>query len=64
MKLTINGEPRDSVAPTLAALLVTAWAARLFLRRLGGYTGDLLGATQQASELACYLGILAAWNSI
>jgi adenosylcobinamide-GDP ribazoletransferase len=32
------------------------------VRRLGGYTGDCLGAAQQAAELACYLGILTAWN--
>lgn len=40
--------------------ITTIWAARMFLRRLGGYTGDLLGATQQATELACYLALLAA----
>ena len=33
-------------------------APRGVLRRLGGYTGDCLGAAQQASELACYFGIL------
>ena len=54
--------PVEALGAALAALLVTAWAARMFLRRLGGYTGDLLGATQQASELACYLGILVAWH--
>ena len=54
--------PGEALGAALAALLVTVWAARMFMRRLGGYTGDLLGATQQASELACYLGILAAWN--
>jgi adenosylcobinamide-GDP ribazoletransferase len=37
--------------------LVTLWLARKMRRRLGGYTGDLLGATQQASELAFYLGL-------
>ena len=37
----------------------TAWLARLFLRRLGGYTGDCLGAVQQAFEVAFYLGLLA-----
>ncbi|HHW65044.1 MAG TPA: adenosylcobinamide-GDP ribazoletransferase [Rhodocyclaceae bacterium] len=42
------------------AALVTLWLARLFLRRLGGHTGDLLGAVQQAAELACYTGLLAA----
>ena len=54
--------------PALIALLLVAlvtWrAARTFVRRIGGYTGDCLGAAQQLSELACYLGILAAWNFI
>lgn len=31
----------------------------LFERKLGGYTGDCLGAVQQASELGFYLGVLA-----
>ncbi|MEL7447659.1 MAG: adenosylcobinamide-GDP ribazoletransferase [Pseudomonadota bacterium] len=31
----------------------------LFERRLGGYTGDTLGAVQQMSELGAYLGFLA-----
>jgi len=44
--------------------LVTWRAARTFVRRIGGYTGDCLGAAQQLSELACYLGILAAWSFI
>jgi adenosylcobinamide-GDP ribazoletransferase len=30
-----------------------------FERRLGGYTGDCLGAVQQTSELGFYLGVLA-----
>ena len=33
--------------------------ARWFERRLGGYTGDCLGAVQQASEVGFYLGVLA-----
>ena len=33
---------------------------RLFFeRKLGGYTGDCLGATQQVSEVSVYLGLLA-----
>lgn len=44
----------------ILAALVTLWLARLFLRRLGGHTGDLLGAVQQAAELACYIGVLTA----
>lgn len=30
-----------------------------FERRLGGYTGDCLGAVQQTSEIGLYLGVLA-----
>lgn len=32
---------------------------RVFLRKLGGYTGDCLGAVQQTSEIGFYLGLLA-----
>ena len=33
---------------------------RAYERKLGGYTGDCLGAVQQTSELGMYLGALAA----
>ncbi|HEY3327898.1 MAG TPA: adenosylcobinamide-GDP ribazoletransferase [Novimethylophilus sp.] len=39
-------------------LLVWVWFGRLLQRRLGGYTGDCLGAMQQLCELAFYLGLL------
>lgn len=46
-----------------ACCVATAWwCARWFERRLGGYTGDCLGATQQLCELVIYLGITAAWR--
>ena len=32
---------------------------RVFERKLGGYTGDCLGAVQQGSEIGLYLGVLA-----
>ena len=32
----------------------------LYERKLGGYTGDCLGAVQQTSELGMYLGVAAA----
>ncbi|SEF55798.1 cobalamin-5'-phosphate synthase [Thauera chlorobenzoica] len=51
--------PAQALAVLAAVAGVTAWAARMFVRRLGGYTGDLLGALQQAAELACYVGLLA-----
>ena len=43
----------------LAASLAALWLARKFARRLGGYTGDCLGAVQQLSEVAIYLAVLA-----
>jgi hypothetical protein len=42
----------------VAVALCTWLAARYFVRRIGGYTGDCLGATQQIAELAFYLGHL------
>jgi adenosylcobinamide-GDP ribazoletransferase len=38
--------------------LVWLWLSRMLQRRLGGYTGDCLGAMQQLCELAFYLGVL------
>ena len=45
----------------LLPLLSALWLARLFARWLGGYTGDCLGAVQQVTELAFYLGLLVRW---
>lgn len=51
----------------LAGLIAGHTLMRLaFERQLGGYTGDTLGAVQQASEIGLYLGVLAsagAWTS-
>jgi adenosylcobinamide-GDP ribazoletransferase len=47
-------------AAAIAALLVRAYLAWRLQRRLGGYTGDCLGAVQQLTEIAFYLGLLAA----
>ncbi len=61
--------PLCLVPPAAAAVVsvlvaaVTLWFSRLLLRRLGGYTGDCLGAAQQLTELACYIGLLASWTS-
>ncbi|WP_420474057.1 adenosylcobinamide-GDP ribazoletransferase [Noviherbaspirillum sp. ST9] len=46
-------------AGTALAALSAGWLARKCIRRLGGYTGDCLGAIQQLSEVAFYLGVLA-----
>jgi adenosylcobinamide-GDP ribazoletransferase len=53
-----------AVAGAACALLVLFVLARWFIRRLGGFTGDTLGAAQQLTEIAFYLGMLASWNSI
>ena len=50
--------PWPALAGLLLALLATRWLARLFERRIGGYTGDCLGATQQLTEIAFYGGLL------
>jgi adenosylcobinamide-GDP ribazoletransferase len=39
------------------ALIALLWMGRLFKRRLQGFTGDCLGATQQICELAFYFGM-------
>ena len=41
------------------ALIATDYMRRLLCRRLDGYTGDGLGATQQLSEIAIYVGLAA-----
>ncbi|WP_447775534.1 adenosylcobinamide-GDP ribazoletransferase [Variovorax boronicumulans] len=48
-------------AALVALLLAGGWMARLFVRRLQGFTGDGLGATQQVCELAIYLAL--AWKA-
>jgi adenosylcobinamide-GDP ribazoletransferase len=50
---------KSMVTGILLAALVCVLLARLFLRRIGGYTGDCLGAVQQATEVGFYLGFLA-----
>jgi adenosylcobinamide-GDP ribazoletransferase len=44
------------VACSVAGLALL-WMLRLFKRRLQGFTGDCLGATQQICEIAFYLGL-------
>ncbi len=53
--------PPAALGCALAGLAAGHVLMRLFYeRKLGGYTGDALGAVQQASEIGFYLG-LAAW---
>lgn len=53
-----------AAAVGFAAAAVTAFvAAAYFKQRIGGYTGDCLGAAQQACELMFLLGALAVLRS-
>ena len=42
----------------VAAVLMRIYLAWLLQKKLGGYTGDCLGAVQQLTEVAFYLGLL------
>lgn len=59
--LTMGDIPLGNIAAALvAALSMRVWLAWRIQQRLGGYTGDCLGAVQQLSEIAFYLGLLVA----
>ena len=58
VQYTYNGI--NLIVPVLAGAMGMAWMWRLFWRRLQGFTGDCLGATQQVCELAFYLGLALA----
>ena len=45
-----------------AVVLTSTLCARYFRGRIGGYTGDCLGATQQLSEVAFYTGVLCSFT--
>ena len=53
---------RQVAVGVVFASLATLWLARMFKRRIGGYTGDCLGATQQLSEVAFYCGLLCRFS--
>jgi adenosylcobinamide-GDP ribazoletransferase len=48
------------IASMVCSALAAGWMARWFARRLQGFTGDCLGATQQVSEIGFYLGAALA----
>ena len=57
--VAVLGDPRPVLAGLLGLAGMVLWCGRWFHGRLGGYTGDTLGASQQLSELAALLGWLA-----
>lgn len=50
--------PAQAWLALVPVVLVWLWFSLKLKRRLGGYTGDCLGAMQQLTELAFYIGIL------
>lgn len=51
--------PGVTLTASVTGALTCAILTRLYLRKLGGYTGDCLGASQQVAECGFYLGALA-----
>ena len=54
-----TGEVTVFASALSGAAAITAWMLRRLRLRLGGYTGDCLGAVQQLAELAFLIGALA-----
>lgn len=51
--------PFGAVLQLLLVLIAARWLIKLwFIKQLGGYTGDCLGAAQQLSEVIVYLSLL------
>jgi adenosylcobinamide-GDP ribazoletransferase len=49
---------RDAIVAVIVALVLLALLFRWCVRRIGGYTGDTLGAAQQIAEIGFYVGLL------
>ncbi|WP_374519405.1 adenosylcobinamide-GDP ribazoletransferase [Undibacterium squillarum] len=51
----------DRLLPALLLMVFATFImARMFMRKIGGFTGDCLGGVQQVTEVAFYLGLLAS----
>ncbi|MGZ5028767.1 MAG: adenosylcobinamide-GDP ribazoletransferase, partial [Methylobacter sp.] len=53
--------PALLLSAIIPVLLSTLFLGRYFYRRIGGYTGDCLGASQQVAETVFYLSVSALW---
>jgi adenosylcobinamide-GDP ribazoletransferase len=53
-------EAINLIIPMLASSIAFLYMWRLFAKRLQGFTGDCLGATQQVCEVGFYLGLALA----
>ncbi len=54
--------PACGLAAFAAAALAAAAMLAVLMRRLGGYTGDGLGAVQQAAEIAALATLAGCWR--
>jgi adenosylcobinamide-GDP ribazoletransferase len=61
MLYAAGASPTSLLSAVALALLMRSYLGWRLQKRLGGYTGDCLGAVQQLTELAFYLGLLAAF---
>lgn len=52
--------PLKFLTALLPVAIVWLWFSAKIKARIGGYTGDCLGAMQQLTEIAFYLGLLAS----
>jgi adenosylcobinamide-GDP ribazoletransferase len=57
--LAVAGLGLSAIPAVLAAAVAALAVARLARRQIGGYTGDVLGAAQQAAEIAVLLALAA-----
>jgi adenosylcobinamide-GDP ribazoletransferase len=48
------------LAALVPVAIVWLWFSAKIKKRIGGYTGDCLGAMQQLTEIAFYVGLLAS----
>lgn len=60
--LVAGGDIVNIVSALACALLLRIYLGRLLQKKLGGYTGDCLGAVQQITEIGFYLGLLFSWR--
>ncbi len=61
--LILTGQFWWCIIPILL-YLVKIYLTNLFQKKIGGYTGDCLGATQQIVEVAYYLVVFVLWKYI
>lgn len=64
LALTLAVPPAWVAGGALGLILGHVAMRRVFEPRLGGYTGDCLGAVQQTSEVGFYLGLLAVAGAV